>query len=251
MATKPVVGSALFVLVLAGGACDEDVPARFGPDDFETASGEADSEADANAARRSGMTQREGAELGPYPSSGWLDFDDAAVTPWCGTVLVAPDVALTATHCVSGIHVDRVRLGFGEVASQGLRARRLEPLEAAPELTAVVLAQPVADVEPATLGGRLLDGTRIESVSYLHVPRGDTSARWVWRGESEAGEVLVRDGEPNCHSDPGAGAFDPEGNLVGIVVGGEVLQGTCVDTIRLAHPITDQDPFDEALALGR
>ena len=209
----------------------------FEASDFVTDPGGSVAGDDDDAASRTQNAEARDGEL-PFASSGWLDFDDGAVKPWCGAVLVAPDVAVTATGCVEGRDPRAFSVGFGSIDAEGIPAARIETLKATPELTAVILRSPVGDIDPAPIALEPERGTAVESVSYLFVPRygfSEPSQRWTWTGRLDAESVEVLGGAPNCHADPGAGVFDELGHLVGIVIGGEG-QDICVDTLHLAPP---------------
>jgi hypothetical protein len=186
-----------------------------------------------------------------HEAAAYLVLDDSVVAPWCGGVLVAPDVVMTASACIEGRGTSRLAVGLLiPNAGPDLAVEQAVVLDADPRLAAVVLAAPVEDLEPASVA--TMDNNRcdIDSVSYLYVAGDDVSDRWVWTGcfEPDTAALVPDDGGPNCHGDSGAPAFSARGDLIGIVVGASG-GSPCIDSVTLAVP-TEGGAFEEALDLS-
>jgi len=189
-----------------------------------------------------------------HPASAWLDHAESPIMPWCGAVLVAPDVAVTAARCVDGWDKSYLDLGFGGIEStvyeiaEIVVQREVEPREHA--LAAVRLAQPVRGVDPVELTlprGEVCD---VQSVSYVYVLRGEDSSRGVWSGCLSQGELRATRGSPNCHGDMGVGAFLADGSLAGVAIDAW-SEGGCVPGHRIATVADNEAFFDLALELSR
>jgi hypothetical protein len=231
-ANKPKIS---FLMVLLAG-CDADVDqgfdyelsggAQVSPDEQHTAFGDLDARA----------------PVYTHASAGYLVLDDSPIEPWCGAVLVAPDVAMTSAACGVGFAIPN--------AGADLTIAHTAVLESDPRLAAVVLEEPVEGIEPASIAEVDRDLCEIDSVSYRYVYGDDVSDRWVWSGclAAENDQLVPDDGGPNCHGDSGAPAFTKRGDLVGIVVaatGGS----PCIDSVVLGVP-GDSGAYDEALDLS-
>jgi hypothetical protein len=192
------------------------------------------------------------------PAAGWIELDSSPITPWCGAVLVAPDVVVTSTSCVQAWDKGFLHVGFGEVGRAPLvdvEAVLLQKDAAQPEyaLAALRLAEPVRGVTPVDLASaplhRALCG--VQSVAYQYVLDGDPSERWSWQGcVGTDAWLAAKTGAPNCHGDIGAGAFVPSGALLGIVVDART-EGLCSREERLATVADNEAFFDAALDLSR
>lgn len=192
------------------------------------------------------------------PSAGWIELDSSPIVPWCGAVLVAPDVVVTTASCVVGWDKGFLRAGFGQVG----RAPMLEVEQvllqkdaALPEqaLAALRLAEPVHGVDPVELASAPLHRRicGVQSVAYQYVLDGDPSSRWSWQGCIDTDAWLAaQTGAPNCHGDMGAGAFVPSGALLGIVVDART-DGLCSREERLATVADNEAFFDAALDLSQ
>ncbi len=185
-----------------------------------------------------------------HGAAGYLVLDDSPIEPWCGGVLVAPDVVMTSSACVEGHGTSRVAVGFS-LPNDGVlhEVDRTVVLDADPRLAALLLASPVEDIAPARVGELARSRCDVDSVSYRYVTGDDISDRWVWTGcfEAEGAALVPDDGGPNCHGDSGAPAFSRDA-LVGIVVGASGA-APCVERVVLAVPSED-DAFAEALELS-
>lgn len=184
-------------------------------------------------------------------SAGWIDRLDGPITPWCGAVLVAPDVAMTSARCVVGLDPELLAVGFGGTRDRAyaiadvLLSDSTEPEHA---LAAVRLAEAVPDVVPADLG-EASGGCDLTSVAYRFVERGDPGARWLWSGCLVGKALLAETGAPNCHGDLGAAAFDASGALIGIAV--DAAGDGCADRQVLATVADEATFFERALDLSR
>jgi hypothetical protein len=189
-----------------------------------------------------------------HPAAAWLDHEDSPIMPWCGAVLVAPDVAVTAARCVEGWDRSYLGLGFGPTDStvheiaEIVVQREVEPREHA--LAAVRLVDAVRDVDPVELALPRAEVCDVQSVSYVYVLRGDHSSRGVWSGCLNANELRATAGTPNCHGDMGVGAFLPDGSLAGVAVDAW-SEGGCVPGHRIATVVDNEGFFDLALELSR
>ena len=187
----------------------------------------------------------------PHPTSGWMEIERSPLVPWCGAVLVAPDVAVTADTCLEGVYADEIAVGFGnperDLATPVTEIRAL-PGE---RLVALVLSEAIEDIEPASLTAArpTCDTT---GISYEHAVRGEDVERWTWSGCVELGSefatLAVERGRPNCHGESGAGVFSAEGGLMGIVIGGR--GPGCIDTVELATLATHAEALERALDLS-
>lgn len=188
-----------------------------------------------------------------HPASAWIDHVDSPILPWCGAVLVAPDVAVTAARCVDGWDKSYLELGFGALETttheivEIVVQRDVEPREHA--LAAVRLAAPVSGVEPVELALTRTAVCDVQSISYVYVLRGEHSSRGVWSGCLEAGELRATHGVPNCHGDMGFGAFLPDGSLAGVAIDAW-SEGSCVPGHRIATVTDNEAFFDLALELS-
>ncbi len=190
----------------------------------------------------------------PLAASGWIDHEDSPITPWCGVVLIAPDVVVTAARCLGGYDRRDFAVGFGAVGSKHLEIdEALEQQDARnPDhaLVALRLAGPVDGIEPVSLDLRRDGPCDVESVGYRYAPRGDASARWVWGGCLDSGTLIASAGEPNCHGDMGTGAFLADGALVGVAI--DIWsEGGCAKGHLLATVTDNESFFDSALELSR
>jgi hypothetical protein len=186
-----------------------------------------------------------------HAAAGYLVLDDSPIEPWCGAVLVAPDVVLTSSACVEGRGTSRLGVGFALPNSgSSLGTETAVVLDADPRLAALVLASPVDEIEPASVGAMDRDRCDVDSVSYLYVTGDDVSERWVWTGcfDADSARLVPDDGGPNCHGDSGAPAFSASGDLVGLVVGASG-GSPCIESVSLAV-LAHSDAFDEALELS-
>jgi len=200
----------------------------------------------------------------PIAAAGWLDHEDSPITPWCGAVLVAPDVAVSAARCIEGWDAGWFTVGFGDTGGKKRYAIddvlvQDDATDPAHALVALQLHTPVTGIDPVELDSELR--TRpvcdVFGVAYLHVIRGDAGGRWIWSGCVDQDALQATSGVPNCHGDMGSGAFAAEGKggrLIGIAVdiGTEVTDDFgCAREHRL-QSITDNAAFFErALDLSR
>lgn len=193
-------------------------------------------------------------------AAGWIELDGSPIRPWCGAVLVAPDVAVTSAACVEGWNSGFLAVGFGQIGRGTLvRVEQVivdaDAAEPGLALAALQLDAPVRGVDPVELVGSQLRHTTcgVESISYRYVLEGEESERWSWSGcvgpDGEAW-MTAMDGAPNCHGDLGAGAFLRDGDLLGIVVDARG-DGGCVGQARLATVAANEKFFDAALELSR
>jgi hypothetical protein len=187
-----------------------------------------------------------------HPAAIHILLDDAFIRPWCGGVLVAPDVVVTAANCAAGVSASRLEIGTMIPGVHGEHAvEQVAPLARDPRLVALVLEEPVEGVEPASIARLEDDECGVQSVSYLYVAGPDAPlSRWVWSGcyTAETHAVEPVRGEPNCHGDSGAPVFDEDGDMIGVVVAASG-HDVCIDELTLAGP--ESGAYDEALELSR
>ena len=143
--------------------------------------------------------------IGGAPEAGYaavgflLDMHEGA-TVFCGATLVAPDVAVTAAHCVDPMAgADRYVMGFGTVANEPPRPENVRraitevirhPSYAPVNLDAgspfdiavLRLAEPVTDREPANIGAATT------SCDYRYVGYGRSTPGGVFVLHTEWGE---------------------------------------------------------------
>jgi hypothetical protein len=198
----------------------------------------------------------------PIAAAGWLDHEESPITPWCGAVLVAPDVAVTAARCVEGWDIDWFRVGFGDTGTRSYAiAEVLEQEDAVDPTQALValrLDAPVVGIDPAELDtdSRTRPVCDVLGVAYLHALRGDLGGRWIWSGCLDGSTVRTTSGVPNCHGDMGSGAFtsrEAGGRLIGIAVdvGDARDELGCAREHRLESVTENAGFFDRALDLSQ
>lgn len=187
-----------------------------------------------------------------HPAAIHILVADSFIRPWCGGVLVAPDVVVTSATCVSGVDVSLLEIGTMVPGVRGEHdVARVVELDRDPRIVALVLEQPLEGVEPASIGDPERDRCGVQSVSYRYVAGPEAPlSRWVWAGcyTAETHAVEPFDGEPNCHGDNGAPVFDAGGDVIGVVVAASG-RDVCIDEVVLAGP--DSGAYDEALELSR
>jgi hypothetical protein len=189
-----------------------------------------------------------------HPASGWIELESSPVLPWCGAVLVAPDVVVTSASCLDGYHHSFMDVGFGAVATRRYGIAEVEiqadvdPREHA--LAALRLDEPVQGVQPVELDTARSRACGVQAVSYLFVVRGDAGSRWLWEGCLANGRLVATAGAPNCHGDLGAGAFMADGSLAGITIDAWT-EGGCAPGQILATVADNEAFFDLALDLSR
>lgn len=199
-------------------------------------------------------------ELVRLEASGYLHSRDSVIDPYCGAVLIAPALAVTAGHCVEDHPPYGLSIGFGDVGSGELVAveeiwlrERYGAVRAVEDDVGVLfLREPVASVVPAPVA-RIDAPPRaaVQSVSYAFVMVGHTGARRVVAGdvaESGARAVVRFLGEqPNCHGDSGAGLFGADGTLLGIASGGSAGTSGCFESFHFAATAHNIDLLDAAM----
>lgn len=250
---------ALSLLLVGSAACyagveaDDDVePVAFADDDDEGRP----ADAILPAARR-------GAAL---PGAAWLDRADSPITPWCAAVLVAPDVVVTAARCIDSPSTSHLRVGFGDIATPAYAVAEIvlqdDSTDPDPDhgLAALRLAGPVQDIAPVDLALGREGMCDVSSVANRYVIRGDPSRRWLWHGcladdalTAEVDPAAEPDTDesdaPNCHGDMGAGAFAPDGALLGVAVDAW-SDGGCALGHRLASVAKNAAFFELAMDLS-
>lgn len=170
------------------------------------------------------------------PALGFLSVSNSLVVPWCAAVLVAPNVVVTAAHCVEDLWPSRVSFGLGRVTADGAEGGMYQVRDFIfhPEhtkrgpwqrnLAALVLEQPVRGITPARLGDEAAPEGRLTSVTYEYALPGQAGARRVWGGQAQGANdpitLVPTEGEPNCHGDVGAGVIDAAGNVLGFLSSG-------------------------------
>lgn len=165
---------------------------------------------------------------------GYLDVRGSLLVPWCAAVLVAPNVVLTAAHCVRDIVPSQVSFGLGRVTATGPEAGRYQvrEIDLHPDrgqwqnnLAALYLEVRVRGVTPARLGDEAAPTGRLTSVTYDYVKHGEVGLRRVWAGQAQGDldpiTVLPTEGEPNCHVDSGAGVIGAGDNVLGFLSAGQ------------------------------
>jgi hypothetical protein len=181
-----------------------------------------------------------------------LLHDDSFIRPWCGGVLVAPDVVITSAACVLDVRASHLEIGTMVPGIDEEHAvAQIVALERDPRIAALVLEHPIEGIEPASVAVPEGDECGVQSVSYLYVGEPDAPlSRWVWSGcyTEETAAVEPTEGEPNCHGDNGAPVFDEAGDVIGVVVAASGREA-CVDEVILAGP--GSGAYDEALELSR
>ena len=193
----------------------------------------------------------------PLVASGRLELESSPISPWCGAVLVAPDVAVTATHCVAGHYPEAFSVAFGDPSMAELAPRATVAdviAETEATLAILVLEKPVVAIAPATLadddaGSRC--GAAAVSHEYVAKHEDDPGARWLVTGCLDGEQLDALDDTPNCHGEQGSGVF-VDGSLVGITIGmGDAFDGRgCAAALRVARLDRDDAVVQAALALA-
>lgn len=193
----------------------------------------------------------------PLAASGRLELESSPISPWCGAVLVAPDVALTAASCVAGHYPEAFSVALGDPSLAGLAPRATVAdvvTEAEAPLAILVLEDPIVAVPPATLPDEQVESScRASSVSHEYVAKheNDPGARWLVTGCLEGEQLDALDDTPNCHGEQGTGVFVDD-TLVGITIGmGDTFDGRgCAAALRVARLDRDDSMLQAALALA-
>lgn len=193
------------------------------------------------------------AETG-FAAVGYLAKGDSIATlagPNCGATLIAPDVAITAAHCIKTYPT--AAYGFGIGSKEAARIIPAVAVYSHPDYKAATsadqpryhhdlallkLAQPVpgavvADVADATAGQSLT------YVGYGRVTNGDVEVRDGYTGERKSADFAVRrvddlnifvtgqDGG-NCWGDSGGPLLDPRtGAVTGVLADFDEGKYTC------------------------
>ena len=187
-------------------------------------------------------------------STGWITARNSLIHPYCAGVVVAPDVVVTTTKCTRP-GASAMRFGLGMPRDEGtIPVAFALPLSADPRLSALLLAEPVVEAEPARATSATTE-TDVTGVGISYALVGEPADRWIWHGvlsptEGDP-EVNIDEGESSCHGDSGVGVYTSEGALLGVVVavrGGD----PCTHTLILSGPDSDaaRDPFREARELS-
>ena len=187
-----------------------------------------------------------------HPASGWIELESSPVVPWCGAVLVAPDVVVTSARCLDGWHHSFMDVGFGAVQTRRYGIAEVEiqaDVDRLHALAALRLDEPVVGIDPVEIGSPRANACEVQAVSYLFVVRGDAGSRWLWEGCLAEGRLVATAGAPNCHGDLGAGAFMADGSLAGIAVDAW-SDGGCVPGQLLATVADHGAFFDAALDMS-
>ncbi|MCH9685604.1 MAG: S1 family peptidase [Deltaproteobacteria bacterium] len=199
----------------------------------------------------------------PRAAAGFLEIEGSPILPWCAAVLVAPDVVVTAASCLEAAPLWELRFGVGstEDLADGVGSFEVTEILEHPHvdqpqhaLVALQLAEPVPNVEPATLGGVATLGCGFEAISYRFHLRGDRGARTRWFGCLDRAvdglRLNAEHGAGDCHGDDGAGVFDSaRDELVGLVVG-DTSRGPCTTQLQIASVADNADFFETALDLS-
>ena len=193
----------------------------------------------------------------PLAASGRIENADSPISPWCDAVLVAPDVAVTMTHCIAGHYEELFTVSFGDPAAPRTAnvAKILDDLDPEDRFTALLLETPVIGIEPATLQATPARRCGFDSVSHLHADKrieGNLASRWIWSGCLDRDELVARNGKPNCHGEEGSGVF-ADGQLVGLTVGPGAFEPDvlCTTGVRVATVRDAEAFFDAALQASR
>ena len=196
-------------------------------------------------------------ELPPLAASGRVENADSPITPWCDAVLIAPDVAVTSTHCIEGRYAELFTVSFGDPARPRTAnvVEILDDLDPDRRFTALVLATPIADVEPASLHADVPRRCGFDAISHVHADKrvkGNVPSRWIWSGCLDGDILEARHGKPNCHGDQGSGVF-ADGALIGMTFGPGHFEPDmlCSNEVRVVTVRKAERFFDAALAASR
>lgn len=144
-----------------------------------------------------------------YPAAGYMAIaaDDAPLAgPYCGATLIAPNLAVTAAHCIDAAerdrHATRFGLGLGAVDDRAIYPARAvvrhPDFEFDPALYAyhhdvalLVLESDVPGVEPATIAAAPEDGCHLREIGYGRVTPGDVTVLDGYTNERRSTRVCL------------------------------------------------------------
>jgi len=195
----------------------------------------------------------------PLVASGRLELLDSPISPYCGAVLVAPDVAVTAASCVAGHYPEAYSVAFGdpsmaELAPRAMVADILTDRDADDPIAVLVLDTPVLAIPAAKLPTHRIESScQASAVSHEYVAKheNDPGARWLVTGCLEGEQLEALDDAPNCHGEQGSGVF-VDGTLVGLTMGmGDTFDGRgCTTALRVARIDGATSTLEDVLAFA-
>lgn len=133
-----------------------------------------------------------------YPAVGYFmtgDSTDFLIGPYCGATLIAPNLAVTAGHCVDrapahgvALGPDALRFAAKEVVVHPYFDTRDRFQH---DMALVVLAQPATGIEPAVVA-RATAGTAYRYVGYGRTTPGDVNVTDGYTDERKSTAMRVR-----------------------------------------------------------
>jgi trypsin len=139
-----------------------------------------------------------------YPAAGYLMMSQKGAKlsgPWCGATLIAPDVAVTAAHCIHR-EPSTTTFGFGAgdvYSSAGHPARRAiehplydpnAPARYRHDIALLLLSAPVPGVTPATVAATQ-PGATLRYVGYGRTTAGDYNREDGYGGDRKSARQSV------------------------------------------------------------
>lgn len=117
---------------------------------------------------------------------------DSLWGPVCGATLIAPDVVITAAHCVDGPpHVQGVRINGEERVARAVISNREYVRFVGHDLAALVLEAPITSVTPAVVADVTANDAGFRYVGYGRTTPGGYEVMTGYSGARKSGALSV------------------------------------------------------------